>query len=108
MIVISPLRIPLLFYVALIDKEVTEAAPDVSFTLTNILLLESFDDDCSPNTHLNVPLLPVITPPSDHPGFALLGVPDPEYAWNMSAHPFVALNPVTHALLSGIQTLHPA
>ena len=93
---------------ALIDKAVTDAAPDVSFTLTNILLLVSFVDDCSPNTHLNVPLLPFMAPPSEHPGFALFGVHDPEYAWNISAQPFVALKPDTHALLSGIQTLHPA
>jgi hypothetical protein len=66
------------------------------------------DEDSVPNTHVNVPPLLSITPPEEHPGSADVGIPDPRYAWNISAHPFVPDSDVVHAELSGIQTKHPA
>ena len=81
--------------------------PEVNLNRTNILLLP-FDDDSSPNTHVNVPPLPFITVPKAHPLSALLGLPAPEYALNISAHPFVLLNPVVQVEFSGRHTKQPA
>ena len=69
--------------------------------------LVAFDDDSVPNTHLNVPLDPDITVPDAQPGAAFLGTPDPLYAVNIFAHPFVLLSPVVHPELSGILTQQP-
>ena len=81
--------------------------PEVNLNRTNILLLP-FDDDSSPNTQVNVPELPDITVPKAHPLSALLGLPAPEYASNISAQPFVLLNPVVQVEFSGKQTKQPA
>jgi hypothetical protein len=55
-----------------------------------------------------VPLDPDITVPKAHPLSALLGLPAPEYASNISAQPFVPLNPVVQVEFSGKHTKHPA
>ena len=81
-------------------------SPDVNLNRTNILLLP-FDDDSSPNTQVNVPLEPDITEPRAQPLSALLGLPAPEYAFDISAHPFVLLNPVVHVEFSGRHTKQP-
>ena len=81
--------------------------PEVNLNRTKILLLP-FDDDSSPNTQVNVPLDPDITVPKAHPLSALLGLPAPEYASNISAQPFVLLNPVVQVEFSGRQTKQPA
>ena len=67
--------------------------PEVNLNRTKILLLP-FDDDSVPNTQVNVPVPPDITVPKAQPLSALLGLPAPEYALNISAQPFVLLNPV--------------
>ena len=82
-------------------------SPDDNLNRTNILLLP-FDDDSVPNTQVNVPLDPDITVPKAHPLSALFGLPAPEYASNISAHPFVLLNPVVQVEFSGRQTKQPA
>ena len=81
--------------------------PEVNLKRTKILLLP-LDDDSVPNTQVNVPLDPDITVPKAHPLSALLGLPAPEYASNISAQPFVLLNPVVQVEFSGRQTKHPA
>ena len=81
--------------------------PEVNLNRTKILLLP-FDDDSSPNTQVNVPEPPDITVPKAHPLSALFGLPAPEYASNISAQPFVLLNPVVQVEFSGKQTKHPA
>ena len=82
-------------------------SPDDNLNRTNILLLP-FDDDSSPNTQVNVPLDPDITVPKAQPLSALLGLPAPEYASNISAQPFVLLKPVVQVEFSGRQTKQPA
>ena len=54
----------------------------------------AFDDDSVPNVQVNVPLEPDITVPTAHPGRPFLGAPDPLYAVNIFAHPFVAGHPM--------------
>ena len=81
--------------------------PEVNLNRTKILLLP-FDDDSSPNTQVNVPEPPDITVPKAHPLSALLGLPAPEYASNISAQPFVLLNHVVQVEFSGKHTKHPA
>ena len=72
-----------------------------------ILLLLSFDDDSVPNTEVNVPLEPLIFPPEAHPGSHDVGTPEPRYAANILAQPFVPESAEVHAELSGKQTQHP-
>ena len=82
--------------------------PLVNLNLIKTLLLESLEDDSVPNTQVNVPPLVSITPPEEHPGLALLGTPEPIYAWNIFAQPLVPDNDVVQVELSGIHTQHPA
>ena len=81
--------------------------PEVNLNRTKILLLP-FDDDSSPNTQVKEPLEPVINEPRAQPLSALFGLPAPEYAFDMSAHPFVLLNPVVQVEFSGRHTKPPA
>ena len=81
--------------------------PEVNLNRTKILLLP-FDDDSSPNTQVNVPLEPVINDPNAHPLSALFGLPAPAYAFYISAHPIVLLNPVVQVEFSGRRTKHSA
>ena len=60
-----------------------------------------------PKVQVNDPPLSYITPPEEHPGLALLGTPEPEYAANIFAHPLVFDNPVVHEELSGMFTQQP-
>jgi len=78
-----------------------------SFHLTRILLSGSLDEDSVPKTQVNVPPLLSMTPPEEQPGSADVGIPDPLYDWNISAHPFVPESELFHAVLSGIDTQHP-
>ena len=89
------------------DIEVIDC-PEVNFHLIRILLLESLEEDSVPKVHVNVPPLVSISPPEDHPGSAVVGTPEPLYAANISAHPFVPDNEVVQVELSGIHTQHPA
>ena len=57
---------------------------------------------------MNDPLEPLINEPRAHPLSALFGLPAPEYAFYISAHPFVLLNPVVQVEFSGRQTKQPA
>tara|TARA_B100001029_G_C14672588_1_gene240294 strand:+ start:223 stop:549 length:327 start_codon:yes stop_codon:yes gene_type:complete len=94
------------FYVS--DNEISlMALPLVNLNLIKTLLLESLEDDSVPKVHVNVPPLVSISPPEEHPGSAVVGTPDPLYAWNISAQPFVPDNDVVQVLLSGIHTQHP-
>ena len=81
--------------------------PEVNLNRTKILLLP-FDDDSSPNTQVNVPLDPDIAEPNAHPLSILFGLPEPAYKSNISAQPFVLLNPVVQVEFSGRQTKQPA
>ena len=67
----------------------------------------AFDVDSVPNVQVNVPLEPVITLPVAHPGSAVVGTPEPRYAVNIFAQPFVPDNDVFHAELLGIHTQQP-
>jgi len=67
----------------------------------------AFDDDSVPNVQVNVPLEPDITVPVAHPGSAVVGIPAPRYAVNISAHAFLPDNDVFHAELLGIHTQQP-
>tara|TARA_R100000231_G_scaffold183_3_gene329 strand:+ start:211 stop:534 length:324 start_codon:yes stop_codon:yes gene_type:complete len=102
----QPLNLSLL-YVSDNDISLIEL-PLVNLNLIKTLLLESLEDDSVPNTQVNVPPFVSITPPEEHPGSAVVGTPDPLYAWNISAQPFVPDNEVVHVELSGIHTQHPA
>ena len=57
---------------------------------------------------MNEPLDPVINEPSAHPLSALFGLPAPEYAFDISAQPFVLLKPDVQVEFSGRQTKQPA
>ena len=103
---ISPLKIPLLFYVAAIVKALI-ASPESNLNRIRILLFESFVDDSVPNTHVYVQDVPLITPPEEHPASPFQGTPDPTYAAPMFAQPLVADNDVVQVELSGIHTQHP-
>ena len=82
--------------------------PEVNFHLIKIRLLLSLDDDSVPNTQVNVPPLLSIKLPEAHPGSEDVGIPEPRYAWNISAQPFVPDNEVVQDELFGIHTKHPA
>tara|TARA_B100000678_G_C18175025_1_gene488784 strand:+ start:1092 stop:1379 length:288 start_codon:yes stop_codon:yes gene_type:complete len=89
------------------DIEVIDC-PEVNFHLIRILLLESLEEDSVPKVHVNVPPSVSISPPEEHPGSADVGTPDPLYAANISAQPFVPDSEVVQVELSGIHTQHPA
>ena len=72
-----------------------------------MLFSVSLDDDSVPNTQVNEPPLLSITPPDEQPGSAVVGTPEPLYAWNMSAQPLVPDKDVFHAVLFGIVTQQP-
>ena len=82
-------------------------SPESNRHRINILLLLSLDDDSVPKVQVNVPLVPDMSPPVEHPGSPDVGIPASLYATNMSAHPFVPDNDVVQVELSGIHTQHP-
>jgi len=82
--------------------------PEFNLQRIKTRLFESLDEDSVPNTHVNVPPVPFIAPPEEHPGSADVGTPAPLYAWNMSAQPLVPDKDEVHVELSGIHTQHPA
>ena len=82
-------------------------SPESNRHRIRILLLLSFDDDSVPKTQVNVPLDPLIFPPLAHPGSPEVGIPEPRYAANMLAQPFVPDKDEVHAELFGKQTQHP-
>ena len=82
--------------------------PEFNLQRIKMRLFESLDEDSVPNTQVNVPLLPFIAPPEEHPGSADVGTPAPLYAWNISAQPFVPDKDDVQVELFGIQTQQPA
>ena len=69
--------------------------------------LEAFDVDSVPNVQVNVPLEPDITVPTAHPGSEDVGTPEPRYAVNIFAQPFVPDKDDIHAEFCGMQTQQP-